>query len=283
MKYFDKHPIIDYSLAGNTYKFIDIFRRNILNIDENILETRIIGPNDTLESIALDLYDDSNLSWAISLTNNYYSKDTIPSLETNISITNNKVYSILQIPNIKFGDIVFDIDNIGHPTFDFLYIKSWDPRFRSFVVAEKSPTENSFQETDTIIIARLKEGQDVELITPHGVSLEKITNIESFPIRFSLGSSTISPYLNVSGSGSTYLSEGSTGTTFAKTLLYSYITDGISHSQYNQDTQQTIFVLNKNDLSIKIPTLQTINTIENGIIKAMQDIDTSRLAYINIQ
>lgn len=282
MKYFDKHPIIDYSLAGNTYKFIDIFRRNILNIDENILETRVIEPNDTLESIASDLYDDANLSWAISLTNNYYSKDTIPSLETNISITNNKVYSILQIPNIKFGDIVFNIDNIDSPTFDFLYIKSWDPRFRSFVVAEKLLEGNSFQETDTIVIARLTE--DLNIITPPGgVSLEKITDIESFPIRFSLGSSTISPYLNVSGSGSTYLSEGSTGTTFAKTLLYSYITDGISHSEYSQDTQQTIFVLNKNDLSIKIPTVQTINTIENGIIKAMQDIDTSRLAYINIQ
>ena len=125
MKYFDKHPIINYSLNGNNYNFIDIFRRNIVNIDERFLETYILESNDTLESIATKQYDDASLSWAISLANNYYSKDTIPSLDTTIPINNNKVYSILELPNIKFGDIVFNINNIGDPTFDFLYIKSF--------------------------------------------------------------------------------------------------------------------------------------------------------------
>lgn len=283
MKYFDKHPIINYSLSGNTYNFIDIFRRNIVNIDERFLETYILESNDTLESIATKQYDDASLSWVISLTNNYYSKDTIPSLDTTIPITNNKVYSILELPDIKFGDIVFDVSNINSPTFDFLYVKSWDPRFRSFVVGEKLPTGNSFSESDTIIIARLKEGGVDFITTPQGVSLQKITNIETFPIRFSLSSSTISPYLNVSGSGTTYISEGSTGITFSKTLLYSYITSGISHSQYKIDTEQTNFVINKNDLSIKIPTFQTINTIESGIADSMKITNKSRLFNINIQ
>ena len=283
MKYFDKHPIINYTLNGNNYNFIDIFRRNILNIDERFLETYIFESNDTLESIATKQYDDASLSWAISLANNYYSKDTIPSLDTTIPITNNKVYSILELPNIKFGDIVFNINNIGDPTFDFLYIKSWDPRFRSFVVGEKLPTGNSFNKSDTIIIARLKEGGVDLVTTPQGVSLQKITNTETFPIRFSLSSSTISPYLNVSGSGTTYISEGSTGITFSKTLLYSYITSGISHSQYKIDTEQTNFIVNKNDLSIKIPTTETINTIESGIADSMKITNKSRLFNINIQ
>ena len=283
MKYFDKHPIINYSLNGNNYNFIDIFRRNIVNIDERFLETYILESNDTLESIATKQYDDASLSWAISLANNYYSKDTIPSLETTIPITNNKVYSILELPDIKFGDIVFDISNINSPTFDFLYVKSWDPRFRSFIVGEKLLTGNSFNKSDTIIIARLTE-EGVDLITtPQGVSLQKITNIETFPIRFSLSSSTISPYLNVSGSGTTYISAGSTGTAFSKTLLYSYITSGISHSQYKIDSEQTNFIVNKNDLSIKIPTVETINTIESGIADSMKITDRSRLFNINIQ
>ena len=283
MKYFDKHPIINYSLNGNNYNFIDIFRRNIVNIDERFLETYILESNDTLESIATKQYDDASLSWAISLANNYYSKDIIPSLETTIPITNNKVYSILELPDIKFGDIVFDISNINSPTFDFLYVKSWDPRFRSFIVGEKLLTGNSFNKSDTIIIARLTE-EGVDLITtPQGVSLQKITNIETFPIRFSLSSSTISPYLNVSGSGTTYISAGSTGTAFSKTLLYSYITSGISHSQYKIDSEQTNFIVNKNDLSIKIPTVETINTIESGIADSMKITDRSRLFNINIQ
>ena len=283
MKYFDKHPIINYSLNGINYNFIDIFRRNIVNIDERFLETYILESNDTLESIATKQYDDASLSWVISLANNYYSKDTIPSLETIIPITNNKVYSILELPDIKFGDIVFDISNINSPTFDFLYVKSWDPRFRSFIVGEKSLTGNSFYKSDTIIIARLTE-EGVDLITtPQGVSLQKITNIETFPIRFSLSSSTISPYLNVSGSGTTYISAGSTGTAFSKTLLYSYITSGISHSQYKIDSEQTNFIVNKNDLSIKIPTVETINTIESGIADSMKITDRSRLFNINIQ
>ena len=283
MKYFDKHPIINYSLNGINYNFIDIFRRNIVNIDERFLETYILESNDTLESIATKQYDDASLSWAISLANNYYSKDTIPSLETTIPITNNKVYSILELPDIKFGDIVFDISNINSPTFDFLYVKSWDPRFRSFIVGEKLLTGNSFNKSDTIIIARLTE-EGVDLITtPQGVSLQKITNIETFPIRFSLSSSTISPYLNVSGSGTTYISAGSTGTAFSKTLLYSYITSGISHSQYKIDSEQTNFIVNKNDLSIKIPTVETINTIESGIADSMKITDRSRLFNINIQ
>ena len=283
MKYFDKHPIINYSLNGINYNFIDIFRRNIVNIDERFLETYILESNDTLESIATKQYDDASLSWVISLANNYYSKDTIPSLETIIPITNNKVYSILELPDIKFGDIVFDISNINSPTFDFLYVKSWDPRFRSFIVGEKSLTGNSFNKSDTIIIARLTE-EGVDLITtPQGVSLQKITNIETFPIRFSLSSSTISPYLNVSGSGTTYISAGSTGTAFSKTLLYSYITSGISHSQYKIDSEQTNFIVNKNDLSIKIPTVETINTIESGIADSMKITDRSRLFNINIQ
>ncbi len=283
MKYFDKHPIINYSLNGNNYNFIDIFRRNIVNIDERFLETYILESNDTLESIATKQYDDASLSWAISLANNYYSKDTIPSLDTTISITNNKVYSILELPDIKFGDIVFDISNINSPTFDFLYVKSWDPRFRSFVVGEKLPTGNSFNKSDTIIIARLTEGGVDLVTTPQGVSLQKITNIETFPIRFSLSSSTISPYLNVSGSGTTYISAGSTGTSFSKTLLYSYITSGISHSQYKIDSEQTNFIINKNDLSIKLPTVETINTIESRIADLMKITDRSRLFNINIQ
>ena len=128
----------------------------------------------------------------------------------------------------------------------------------------------------------MKEG-GVDYITPQGVSLQKITNIETFPIRFSLSSSTISPYLNVSGSGTTYISEGSTGITFSKTLLYSYITSGISHSQYKIDTEQTNFIVNKNDLSIKIPTTETINTIETGMADSMKIINMSRLFNINIQ
>lgn len=164
-----------------------------------------------------------------------------------------------------------------------MYVKSWDPRFRSFVVGEKLPTGNSFNKSDTIIIARLTEvGVDL-VTTPQGVSLQKITNIETFPIRFSLSSSTISPYLNVSGSGTTYISAGSTGTSFSKTLLYSYITSGISHSQYKIDSEQTNFVINKNDLSIKIPTIETINTIESGIADSMKITDRSRLFNINIQ
>ena len=75
MKYFDKHPIINYSLNGINYNFIDIFRRNIVNIDERFLETYILESNDTLESIATKQYDDASLSWAISLANNYYSKE----------------------------------------------------------------------------------------------------------------------------------------------------------------------------------------------------------------
>ena len=283
MKYFDKHPIINYTLNGINYNFIDIFRRNIVNIDERFLETYILESNDTLESIATKRYDNASLSWAISLANNYYSKDTLPSLDTTIPITNNKVYSILELPNIKFGDIVFNINNIDDPTFDFLYVKSWDPRFRSFVVGEKLSTGNSFNKSDTIIIARLKEGGVDYITTPQGVSLQKITNIETFPIRFSLSSSTISPYLNVSGSGTTYISEGSTGTAFSKTLLYSYITSGISHSQYKIDTEQTNFVINKNDLSIKIPTLQTISNIETGIANSMKITNQLRLFNINIQ
>lgn len=286
MKYFDHHPIFGYSFLGITYNFVDIFRKNILDIDDTFLETYSIETNDTLETISNKLYDDAQYSWVLALTNNYHSRSTLPTLETDITLSNNKIYSIITIPDIKFGDIVInrnDLDGFSTVTDPFLYVVDWNPTFRSIIVKEKLLTSNSFDESDTITVLRKNAEQTFDEITASGVSLERISDVEKFPIRFSLSGRTISPYLNVSGSGITYMPEASTGSTFTKTLLYSYITDGISHGAYTLVTEAAKFKTDKNDISMKMPNPATVYSIEDEIKKTMSITNKSRLFGIKIR
>lgn len=286
MKYFQHHPYMSYNINGKEYSFLDIFRKNTLSVDENFQEVYVLRTNDSLESISEKLYDTPDNSWLLFLNNNYFLHTDIPSFNTQIQLSNKKVYSIKTIHNIKQNDIVIDanLDNFG-VTSSFLYVDSWDPVFRSVVVTEIGASGDSFQKHQSIAIIRKNIDENgFDLITPPGgISLEKISYVENFPIRFRSTTNIVSPYLNVSGSGQTYFSESCVGVTFNKTLLNSYITDGISHGAYSIVTKANKYTSQKTEISIKTPIVDAVSPIESEIKKTMGILNRSRLFNIIIQ
>lgn len=288
MLYFDKHPIIEYDINGNTYSFVDIFRRNIVNVDVNLTKHTMLEPNDTIESISKKLYGDETYSWMILLANNIYSRSKLPSMNQDIRLSNKKTYSIIDIIDIKFGDLIIresDFAGFSLSVDPFLYVTSWDSNFRSIVVADTIPA-SVIAEDDLLLILRKDDiDETYDLISPStGVTLQKITDFEEFPKRFSLNGSTVSPYLNVSGAGATYMSTTSTGTDFKKTILYSYITDGISHGIYDITSESSEFtVFANNNISVTVPQENTIAMIEREIEASFNVTNKSRTFTIAIQ
>lgn len=289
MLYFDNHPIFSYSFLDQTksYEFIDLFRRNFVEIDPLLLSTNIVRPNDTLEHNAKGIYGDESMSWVLSVINNYYSRDLVASLNQNIKITNKKVYSILDIIDIKFGDLIIDHNDFAgfsKAVDPFVFVSNWDALMRSMIITDN--TESSFIENTRIDILRFDALQGaLERITgTEGITLEKITDVETFPIRFTTNNITISPYLNVSGvTGNTYMPINATGASFGNTLLYSYITDGLSHSNYDTETKETKFreVANTN-ISINFVNRTIVAEIEKEFEKTLSDTNKSRAFNIQI-
>jgi hypothetical protein len=114
-----------------------------------------------------------------------------------------------------------------------------------------------------------------------GITLEKETSFLDSIIEFKKNNIWENPYTNVSGSGITQFAPTVDGTTFEKTLLYSYMTDGNSHSNYIIQTQQ-LEIIEADNISLKIPKQETIGEIQSGMGNAFSIENSSRVWTINV-
>ena len=275
---------------------MDIFRKNGLIIDDLFLYDTIV--NDTFN---FEKYSDISLerveySWLIPLVNNFISRKELPILEPIPKVSDKKIYYLKELINPKFGDIIIKDTHYAsaggfslsiHPY--SVITGNFNTEFRYITASET--TEDSFSRNDIIRIFSkdLVNMTFVEVADtdPIGVTfiLMKVDEFDKVILNFRAKEDNIvtSPYLNVSGSGATYMSIGVTGQSFTKTLLYSYITDGISHgTTYTAETPHSNTVLTNKKLTLKTIDKNITNNIFSFMKSSFSDVDKSRNFIITI-
>jgi len=290
MKYFSYIPKIEYSFQGKEYEMIDIFRTNYITLEQDLKTEQLINNQFSIENTARSIFDDSNGHWIISTINDINSKSEIPDFidntitETVKRYERKKSYFFKEILSVNSGNFIIKAEDF--PTFSitggdpYAVVYEYNPNLRNITVIENGTT---FAKNDTLIFLRLNEQRTgLEIVPPsQGVSLEKIEPWTNTPIGFIKNNIDQNPYTNVSGSGITAFSSNSTGITFAKTLLYSYMTDGISHSSYS--IQNVISKLKtKDNIRITLPNKNTLNSILEATQTAFDIENSSRVWNINI-
>jgi len=291
MKYFSYIPKIEYSFQGKEYKMIDIFRTNYITLEQDLKTEQLIDSQFSVEDTARSIFDDSNGHWIISTINNINSKSEIPDFidntttETVERYKRKKSYFFKEILSVNSGNFMIKAEDFstfsitgGDP---YAVVYEYNPNLRNITVIEN---ETTFAKNDTLIFLRLNEqGTGFDIVSPsQGVSLEKIEPWTNTPIRFIKNNINQNPYTNVSGSGITAFSSNSTGITFTKTLLYSYMTDGISHSSYN--IENVISKLKtKDNIRITLPNKNTLDSILEATQTAFDIENSSRVWNINIR
>lgn len=296
MKYFDFHPVVDYNFSENlsSYEMIDIFRTNVIVLDDDLKKTHLIEPTTNIEELANTYYNDSNYFWLLYLANNITTPNDLPQTiqeKQSQLIENNKRkknYFFIRNLVLKPGDVLLHVNDFstfsitgGDP---YCVVKEHDNILRKTTILENSDGA-TLSEGNTILVLRVnEENNGFILVDPpgeNGVSLDKITNWVDGVINFKKNNFLQNPYLNVSGSGITFFNQSAEGSTFEKTLLYSYITDGISHSSFIIENELTIVEKNDNIL-LKIPRDSTTLAIEDGMKQAFNIQNSARVFTLNV-
>jgi len=290
MKYFSYFPKIDYLFQGKEYEMIDIFRTNYITLEQDLKTEQLINDQFSIENTARSIFDDPNGHWIISTINNINSKSEIPQFiddtitETVDRYKRKKSYFFKEILSVNSGNFIIKAEDFetfsitgGDP---YAVVYEYNPTLRNITVIENGTT---FAKHDTLIFLKLNEqktGFDI-VPPPQGVSLEKIEPWTNTPIGFIKNNIDQNPYTNVSGSGITAFSPNSTGITFAKTLLYSYMIDGISHSSYSIKNVISE-IKTKDNIYITLPNKNILNSVLEGTQTAFDIENSSRVWNINI-
>jgi len=295
MKYFDKHPVFSYSFYKNTqYNFLDIFRKNTIKIDDYFIYSVILNDQYSFEKYSDVSYDNTEYSWLIPLVNNFISRKELSILEPTSKTSDKKIYYLKELTNPKFGDIIIKdihyIDGFSISTNPYSIVTgNFNTEFRYITASET--TKDSFANNDIIRIFS-KDLINMTFVEVAGgdpvgftFTLMKVDEFDEVILNFRNKEDNIvtSPYLNVSGSGATYMSIGATGEAFIKTLLYSYITDGISHGiSYTVETPYSNTVIANKTLTLNTIDRDILNNIDNMMQNSLEDIDKSRNFAITI-
>lgn len=244
MKYFTYHPKIFYNFDGINVNVIDIFRKNDIELSsQKLINTTLTESETTPEDIAKQYYSKEEDSWFVNLTNKIYLRSDwkwpldIKTSENNTLYDNQLVYSIQTLPDLQEGDIITDeVDGAGTK---FVYVKSWNPEFRSIVVMNSSGV--SFEANDIVYFYRKTDDELVPIsFLSMGTSgtdgittstqISKVTNYVDYPIRFKKDDEAVSPYYG-SSPGNTYI----TNTTLS--LLGA---DGFTYTALNKFNRSTL-------------------------------------------
>jgi hypothetical protein len=294
MKYFESHPITEYNFFENYFStpVIDIFRCNFIEIDDVLKTDYIVKQYDNIIDISRQYLDSPESHWILNISNNILFEDEMPEPITekllNLQNKNKRKRSYFFIKNLKLkpGDVILkgsqfsSFDSNVHP---YSIVYNYDKILRKATIIQ--PEGSTFlKENDIVVFARKDASGTLSLLTPPGITgitLEKETSFLDSIIEFKKNNIWENPYTNVSGSGITQFAPTVDGTTFEKTLLYSYMTDGNSHSNYIIQTQQ-LEIIEADNISLKIPKQETIGEIQSGMGNAFSIENSSRVWTINV-
>jgi len=290
MSYFDLHPIIEYqySIDFSKIKLIDLFRKNYIEVDDVFKKNYIMGETDTVEEIAYAQYENPKYFWLLFLSNNIFYRYDIPeSLSAKESriikqFQRKKSYFISNQLPIATGNLLIkkeDFESFSVTADVHCFVSDYDAVFRKITVIENEKGL-TFLEGNNILVLR-QNNNTYEIVNPTGTTIERIDNFVDTPLSFMKNNIWINPYLNVSGSGVTYFKNDVSGVSFEKTLLYSYITNGISHSSYEIKNLLTNIKQDDNVI-LKIPDPNIIGNIENSLSEAFSISNSSRTWTLNV-
>jgi len=293
MKYFELHPTIEYDFNENNvlYDMVDIFRFNTIELDDVLKINYVLEEGSDLHNISTTYFGSAENHWILNITNSIDSVEKIPELveEKTINLFNKnkrkKSYFFIQKLNLAPGNFLIKTDDFdgfsitgGDP---YALVTEYDSILRKATIIE--PPGSTLFQGDSVLVLRKNEQQtNFEIVTPpgiQGISLDKNIPYVNSVLQFEKNNIWENPYKNVSGSGVTYFSTNSEGITFSKTLLFSYITNGISHAQFNIITEINK-VKKADNILLKIPNVPT-SLISNGIREAFSIQNSSRVWTIN--
>jgi len=294
MKYFELHPIIEYDFNENNvlYDMVDIFRYNTIELDDVLKIDYVLEEGNDLHNISTTYFDSAENHWILNITNSIDSVEKIPELleEKIINLFNKnkrkKSYFFIQKLNLAPGNFLIKTEDFtgftitgGDP---YAIVTEYDSILRKATIIE--PSGSTLFQGDSVLILRKNEQQtNFEIVDPpgiQGISLDKNIPYVNSVLQFEKNNIWENPYKNVSGTGITYFSTNSEGTTFSKTLLFSYITNGISHASFNIVTE--IDKVKKADnVLLKIPKVST-SLISNGMKEAFSIQNSSRVWTVNL-
>lgn len=296
MKYFKTHPIVSYTLQnGIVSSIVDIFRKNTISLTINKFVEDVSGDNRSPETIANRVYENTELSWIIPLSNNILTQsewfispeEKIKELE--IIYNNQLVYSINTMPDLEENDIIVETAYLDSFT-TFSYVKKWNKEFRSIVAL--SPSGVTFLVNTPITFLR-KTDESYEPISFLGMGVTmtdgittstdivKATDVLDYPTQFIIGNDYISPYYGVSP-GNTYIYSnilGMSGTDgFTHTILNKY-NNSIS-ATYTYLTERTSYTTETRALNL-IDIIH-IPTIEREYAQKLNAKNTTRSQHITV-
>lgn len=296
MKYFDFHPKIQYLFSDEEVDVIDIFRKNIINVSTtNTTNSMLFGNFIFPENIAYQQYENSNLSWIITSSNNITTPsdwcypNNIKLSELGLKHKNQIIYSILTLPDLIENDVIIQGLSFNGPV---AYVKNWNPIFRTITAIHSD--DNRFQTGDNLTFWRKGE-TSVNSISFLGIGntghsgittsteIQKTTTIIDYPIQFIKGEDKVSPYYGISP-GNTYINN--------YTLAMNG-ENGITHTILNKYNRSTLsdtfnFITTKDSYSndiianIKIPNNIDINKIKQETQNRFSIINKYRIYKINI-
>lgn len=292
MKYFELHPIIEYDFNENNvlYDMVDIFRYNTIELDDVLKTDYVLEEGNDLHNISTTYFDSAENHWILNITNSIDSVEKIPELveEKIINLLNKnkrkKSYFFIKKLNLVPGDFLIKTEDFtgfteGDP---YAIVTEYDSILRKATITEPSGS-TLFQGNSVLILRKNEQQTNFQIVDPpgiQGISLDKNIPYVNSVLQFEKNNIWENPYKNVSGTGITYFSTNSEGTTFSKTLLFSYITNGISHAQFDIVTE--IDKVKKADnVLLKIPNVST-SIISNGIREAFSIQNSSRVWTVNL-
>lgn len=265
MKYFTYHPKILYDFGGSNISIIDMFRKTDIELSpNNSTYSNVSEIKTTPEDISKQNYSTEEDSWFVNLTNQIYFRHDwkwplhIKTSETNSLYENQLVYSIQTLPDLQEGDII--TDEVDGESTKFVYVKSWNPEFRSIVVANESGV--SFEAgnivyfyrktTDSLIpIEFLAMGTTGADGITTATEISRVTNYIDYPIKFKKNDETISPYYGTTP-GNTYITNTTLSLLGADGFTYTVL------NKFNRSTLDSSFDYDSSNIAAKDIDINTI-------------------------
>jgi len=288
--FFNSFPTIDYNFPnGKTLPILDIFKRVSLTqetLENNkLFDTYFITEGFSPEKIAFDYYGDPKFSWFLFMMNSIVDPHTEWPMDYDSFLThlNNKYkgisFFIVATPELLPGDIIIKSNSSG-TTIDqdnYSVILDWRRETRNIVIYGG---EGTLSNSDYVMFLR-KEGNAFTILNTNTsnnvvqLARRTVPNLQTpryFIFRRNSFDEIISPYRILNGTNlTTYSADPNSNsvavpgsytdtTTLYNTVLYKYITNGLSSAtgiSVKTFQQYELDELNKRQ-TIKIPKQQTI-------------------------